>query len=98
MASVLKPVKFNHTAFRSELAEFEALLASKPSLSETGDILPFFKSHEHLTAYIGALYLNIPVATEMCYEFDIQGAFRADVLLGSRKDNKFCIVEFEPGE
>lgn len=50
MASVLKPVKFDPVRFRSELAEFETLLNSKPDLAEADDILPFFKSHEHLTA------------------------------------------------
>lgn len=28
----------------------------------------------------------------------MQGAFRADVLLGSKQKNQFCIVEFEPGK
>jgi hypothetical protein len=42
--------------------------------------------------------LNIAVAIEICFEFDLAGDFRADVLLGSRAANQFCVVEFEPGE
>jgi hypothetical protein len=42
--------------------------------------------------------LNIAVATEVCYEFDIGGSFRADMLLGSKAEGTFCIVEFEPGQ
>lgn len=98
MASLLESVAFDPAAFRKELKEFEDLLKSKPELSERDDILPFFKPRKHLTAYIGTLYLNIAVATEVCYEFDITGNFRADVLLGSRAAHQFCIVEFEPGE
>lgn len=55
MASVLKSVTFDHAVFARELKDFQALLESRKDLSEGEDILPFFKSHEHLTAYIGAL-------------------------------------------
>jgi hypothetical protein len=98
MARILVPVVFDAATFRQELADFESLLGSKLNLSEQGDVIPFFKIRHHLTAYIGTLYLNIAVATELCYEFDIRGSFRADVLLGSKADGQFCIVEFEPGE
>jgi hypothetical protein len=98
MASVLEPVAFDPAIFRTELKEFEGLLKSRPDLSERDDILPFFKQRKHLTAYIGTLSLNIPVATEVCFEFDITGNFRADVLLGSKAAGQFCVVEFEPGE
>jgi hypothetical protein len=98
MASILEPVVFDPTAFREELTAFDALLKGKANLSERDDIIPFFKGRKHLTAYIGTLYLNIAVATEVCYEFDIGGSFRADMLLGSKADGRFCIVEFEPGE
>jgi hypothetical protein len=98
MASVIEAITFDPMTFRKELKAFEKLLKSKPSLSERADILPFFKKRKHLTAYIGTLYLNIAVATEVCFEFDITGNFKADVLLGSKMANQFCIVEFEPGE
>jgi hypothetical protein len=98
MASVLEPVTFDPALFRKELNDFDAFLKSKADLSERDDIIPFFKDRKHLTAYIGTLYLNVAVATEVCFEFDISGNFRADILLGSRAANQFCIVEFEPGE
>lgn len=97
MASILEPVLFSPTIFRKELGAFRSLLHSKSDLRERDEIIPFFKTRKHLTAYIGTLYLNIAVATEVCYEFDIGGNFRADILLGSKADGKFCIVEFEPG-
>jgi hypothetical protein len=98
MASVLEPIVFDPAAFRQELDAFEALLNSKTDLTERKDIQPFFKANKHLTAYIGTLYLDIAVATEICFEFDLSGDFRADVLLGSKNANQFCVVEFEPGE
>jgi hypothetical protein len=98
MASVLETIVFDPAAFRQELNAFETLLKSKADLAERADIQPFFKANKHLTAYIGTLYLNIAVATEVCFEFDLAGDFRADILLGSKKANQFCVVEFEPGE
>jgi hypothetical protein len=98
MASVLEPVVFAPATFRKELTDFDRLLQGNSDLSERDEIIPFFKARKHLTAYIGALYLNIAVATEVCYEFDIGGSFRADILLGSKADGRFSIVEFEPGQ
>jgi hypothetical protein len=98
MASVLETIVFDPAVFREELDAFDALLKSKADLAERADIQPFFKANKHLTAYIGTLYLNIAVATEICFEFDLAGDFRADILLGSKKANQFCVVEFEPGE
>jgi hypothetical protein len=83
MASVLEPIASDPTTFRKELTAFETLLNSKADLAERADIQPFFKANKHLTAYIGTLYLNIAVATEICFEFDLAGDFRADILLGS---------------
>jgi hypothetical protein len=62
MASVLEPVVFDPATFRKELNEIEGLLSRKSDLSERDDIIPFFKDRKHLTAYIGALYLNIAAA------------------------------------
>jgi hypothetical protein len=98
MASILESVVFAPATFRKELDEFESLLKSNSNLSERDEIIPFFKARKHLTAYIGTLYLNISVATEVCFEFDISGSFRSDMLLGSKAAGRFCIVEFEPGK
>jgi len=98
VASVLESVAFDPATFRQELHEFDLVLKNTTNLKEREDITPFFKLRKHLTAYIGTLYLRVAVATEICFEFDITGNFAADVLLGSKAANQFCIVEFEPGE
>jgi hypothetical protein len=98
MASALEPITFHPGTFRQELEAFKALLDSKADLGEKADIQPFFKANKHLTAYIGNLYLNVAVATEICFEFELAGDFRADILLGSKRANQFCVVEFEPGQ
>ncbi len=98
MASVLETIVFDPATFRQELSAFENLLNSKADLAERENIQPFFKDKKHLTAYVGTHYLNIAVATEICFEFEMGGDFRADILLGSKKVNQFCVVEFEPGK
>jgi hypothetical protein len=54
MASVLEPVVFDPATFRNELTDFEGLLKAKSDLSESDDIIPFFKDRKHLTAYASA--------------------------------------------
>jgi hypothetical protein len=98
MASVLEPIAFDPALFVQQLNAFAALLNSDADLDERRVIQPFFKDNKHLTAYIGTLYLNIAVATEICFEFDLAGDFRADILLGSKEHKQFCVVEFEHGK
>jgi Domain of unknown function (DUF4263) len=97
MATVLDSVVFDAKTFEKELKAFETLLSSKANLSETEDIQPFFKKSKQLTAYMGTFAPNIGPATELCFEYEFFGDFKADVLLGSRKAKEFCVVEFEDG-
>src|SRR5439155_26649345 len=98
MASVLETIVFEPAKFQQELQAFDALLKSKADLSELRDIQPFFKKSKHLTAYMGTFALNIAVATEICFEYEFFGDFKADILLGSRQEREFCVVEFEDGD
>jgi hypothetical protein len=98
MASVLETIVFEPAKFQQELSAFEGLLRFKADLSETNDILPFFKKNKHLTAYLGTFALNIAVATEICFEYEFFGDFKADILLGSKQEREFCVVEFEDGK
>jgi len=97
MASIWESVAFDHEKFKVELNDFRRLLQDHSELSERDIVQPFFKARKHLTAYIGTLILNISVATEVCYEFDLASDFRADIILGSKAAGQFCVVEFEPG-
>ncbi len=98
MASVLESIVFDPPRFREELEAFGELLKFKANLSERDDIQPFFKKSKHLTAYLGTFALNIAVATEICFEYDFFGDFKADILLGSKQEKEFCVVEFEDGK
>jgi hypothetical protein len=98
MASVLETIVFDPAKFQQELQAFDGLLKSKSDLSERQDIQPFFKKNKHLTAYMGTFAPNIAVATEICFEYEFFGDFKADILLGSKQEKEFCVVEFEDGK
>ena len=98
MASVLETIVFDPAEFRRELQAFDALLQSKADLSEQKDIQPFFKASKQLTAYMGTFAPSIAVASEICFEYEFFGDFKADILLGSKQEKEFCVVEFEDGK
>src|SRR5260370_40889460 len=97
METVLESIIFDPTTFDKELQDFEVLLKSKVNLSETNDIQPFFKKSKHLTAYLGTFAPNIGPATELCFEYEFCGDFRADVLLATRTAKECCVVGFKDG-
>ena len=98
MASVLETIVFEPARFLQELQAFDDLLKSKADLSEREDIQPFFKKSKHLTAYLGTFASSIGVATEICFEYEFFGDFKADILVGSKQEKEFCVVEFEDGK
>ena len=98
MASELETIVFEPVKFQQELQAFDALLKSKVDLSELKDIKPFFEKNKHLTAYLATFALNIAAATEICFEYEFFGDFKADILLGSKEEKEFCVVEFEDGK
>lgn len=97
MATVLESIAFAPAIFERELQDFAAFLKSKADLAENDDIKPFFRQRKHLTAYLGTFAPSIAVASELCFEYEFFGDYRADILLGSKTEKEFCVVEFEGG-
>ena len=90
-------VSFDPAKCRLEITELGNLLASQSDLSEIGDIQPFFKSREHLAAFMGTYAPEIGPATEIVFEYPIYGNFRADLIVGNKSAGAFLFVEFEDG-
>lgn len=93
----LEALVFDPRQFEKELTAFDRLLKSKPELSETSDILPFFKKSKHLAAYVGTIFPEIGPATELAFEYPFFGDYKADLLLGNKTAKRFCVIEFEDG-
>ncbi len=89
------PHILNGEAALHDLDAFDALLAAKADLDETKDVLPFFKDHPQLTAYLSFYSANMPHVDRLAYELDLDGQFRADAVVGDWERKHFLLVEFE---
>jgi hypothetical protein len=88
-------VSFDVQKCRTELSEFGELLKKKPTLSEQKDILPFFKTREHLSAFIGNLNTYNSNYDSVAHELSIFGDFTSDLAVGDKTHHAYCLVEFE---
>lgn len=79
----------------NELAEFEALLASKAELKEREEILPFFRKSLNLAAFLGTYIPDIANPDRVANEYDIFGDFACDLAVGDSESKNFLLVEFE---
>lgn len=93
--------KFDEIAFdfgrcRQEVGEFRALLAAKNELSESTDILPFFRARPQMAILFG-MYNSpgIGWANRIAWEFDLFGDFACDLAVGEWERGAYCLVEFE---
>lgn len=94
MKSFLK-FDFDPHACQNELGEFKNLLDSKPALSEANDILPFFSSHKHLSAFLGSYFTYIEKFDRLAFEYQLFGDFSCDLVVGDSDKGRYCFIEFE---
>ncbi len=78
-----------------ELSEFESLLSSKLVIKERDEILPFFKTHSHLAAFLGTYIPDIANPDRVANEYDIFGDFTCDLAVGDSKSQTYLLIEFE---
>jgi hypothetical protein len=93
----LKPLdSFNFDVRKciAELDEFEKLL-EREELRESQDILPFFKSNLHLSAFIASYIAEIVRFDRIKHEFMVFNDFRADLVVGDSVNRTYCFIEFE---
>jgi hypothetical protein len=90
-----KTIVYDPARVRKELAEFDKLLKSQPSLSERKDLQPFFKKREQLSAFLGTYTLNIGPGTHLAYAFPFLGDFAADLIVGNRDQGEYLVIELE---
>ena len=97
MAKNLEPIVFDPKRFRKELAEFDRLLSRRTALPERAVVQPFFERHRQLSAALGAFTPRLGAATELAFQFPFFGDYLADLVVGSKAQGEFCVVEFEDG-
>ena len=82
---------------RGEWTEFAQLLGSKAALSETRDVLPFFKDRHNLSLLICNYFSGIKFPNRFAHEYEIYGDFVADLIVGDSSCHHYLLVEFENG-
>jgi hypothetical protein len=88
-------IRFDPDQCRRETQELQALLASRPSLDERADILPFFKARLQLSAFLGSYHPDIARYDLVAHEFSLFGDFACDLVVGDTKTRAFAFIEFE---
>lgn len=89
--------QFDAAQCAADLDDFERLLAAKTHLSEQVDILPFFREHPHLAAFLGTYAHMVNVVDRLGVEVELFGQFVVDVVAGNRGKKSYCLIECEHG-
>ncbi len=93
----LNPLRFDPARCATEVEEYVRLLAERDELTESGDVRPFFRSHLQLAAALSWLAARMPKPDLIAFEFDLFGQFVCDLVVGSSRVRRFCLIEFEDG-
>jgi hypothetical protein len=81
-------VAFSFRKCTKEVDELGELLKTA-QLSEKNDILPFFKTRNHLCAFMGTFAPDIGPAPIIAREFSFLGDFTADLFVGNRANRQY---------
>lgn len=93
----LQPHIFDPKNCRAEWNAYMAMLAANPVLSEQKDVLPFFKKSKDLSLLICSYFPKLAQPDHFAHEYELDGDFVADLVVGDAKANKYLLVEFENG-
>lgn len=88
-------LQFSRDQCARELKEFREQLAQNTALAERQVLKPFFQKARQLCGFIGTYVSDIGPANLLAYEFPVAGDFVADIVVGSRETQTFCMVELE---
>ena len=91
----LNPIVFDKVTYERELHNFEQLLNTHTSLSESKHILPFFKENKQISAQVASFLPTFFQIDQIGFEFDIFGDFKCDLIVGNSQKHTYCFIEFE---
>jgi hypothetical protein len=89
--------RFDGKECRSEWNALSRMLADKATLSEQKDVLPFFKKSKNLSLLICSYFPRIKIPNLYAHEYEIDGDFVADLVVGDSRMHNYLLVEFENG-
>src|SRR5712671_2866867 len=92
----LNKIELDFAQAERELAEFREFMRKNNFFSEK-DVVAELKKRPHLSCLIGSMIAGVPRADLYKFEFQIQGVFKADLVVGNTQSKRFMLVEFEGG-
>jgi len=93
----LQRIDLDFSKAETEFVEFRKFLQNNATFSER-DVVAQLKKRQHLSCLIGSMPAGVKRADVYKFEFQIQGVFRADLVVGNLQQKTFVFVEFEPGQ
>lgn len=93
----LQRINLDFNAAENELAEFKKFLDDNPEFSETA-VVSLLKTKLNLCCLLASMIAGVPKADVYKFEFQIQGVFWADLVVGHLQKQRFVLVEFEDGK
>ncbi len=91
------PWRLDPVACTADLDAFARLLAATPDLAEKADILPFFRAHPHLAAFLGTYAYTANTVDQLAVEVGLFGQFVVDIVAGNQAKKAYCLIECEDG-
>jgi Domain of unknown function (DUF4263) len=95
--SLLEKIDLDFAKADQEFAEFKTFLHQHQTFKEK-TVVAELKKRLHLSCLLGSLVAGVPKADVYRYEFEVLGAFRADLVVGHSQSRRLVFVEFEGGE
>ena len=95
MTKEFRRISFDPMQCRKEAEELRDLLAAGLDLQERKQVLPFFKKHLQLSAFLGSYHPEIVRYDLVAHELPLFGTFVADLVVGDSRNNAFAFIEFE---
>jgi hypothetical protein len=94
--SQLQRIEMSYEQAATDLEQFKSYLGANESFSE-GDVVGKLKGFPHLCCLLGSLIAGVPKANVFKFEFQIQGVFAADLVVGNTQRQRYVFIEFEDG-
>jgi len=88
-------IDFDLNQAEQQFQQFKNLICASQSLTESKDIMPFFKRNHHLTAMLGWFIGDIVRPDKIAFEYDLFGDFRCDIVVGDSSQSTFVFIELE---
>jgi hypothetical protein len=88
-------ITVNINEVKNEILEYKHFIDSSDELNEKSQILPFFRSHYQLSAYLASYHPKISRIDRLAFEYPIFGDYRADIVAGDSRTGHYCFIECE---